>query len=247
MLGEHWFVFRRSAPQDLDPDLAEVPVLGFVVVTQTCDLVRDCAVRPYLEVSPLVEVPRDELHAIERGRLPKYAYIPGLIDKLLVADLDRTMTVEKSVVAEWDRQVGCRSDEEARSFSAALARKRNRPAFPDDFNKFVGKLQRRLTEKHGKDSDEGAALRALREIRVLASPDWEAAACKLLFYFIRDEQTETFGGTPWADHKTKWMALIPSSGRFTTDGQVTTLSRMNASDYVHSDALDLDHLSKPSV
>jgi hypothetical protein len=255
VLAEHWFVFRtsRSSPQtdagrvaaEAESDLAEVSVRGFVLVTQTCDIVRGCCDRPFVEVSPLVEVSKDDLQAIERGRRPQYAYVPGVAEKRLVADLDRTMTVEKAVVAEWERRHGCTSDDQARWFSEALARKRQRAAFPDDFVAFVGKLQRRLVDKHGKESDEGAALRALREIRVLATPDWSTTPCSLVLYFIRDESASDFAGTSWAVHLEKWMKLVPKEGRFSADGQVTTLARMNASDYVHSDRLDLDHLSKP--
>ena len=194
VLGEHWFVFRtsRNSPQtdggriaaEAESDLAEVAIRGLVLVTQTCDIVRECRERLFVEVSPLVEVAKNDLQAIERGRRPQYAYVPALADEGLVADLDRTMTVEKAVVAEWERRDGCTSDDQARWFSEALARKRQRPAFPDNFVALVGKLQRRLVEKHGKESDEGAALRALREIRVLASPDWSTTPCSLILYFI---------------------------------------------------------------
>jgi len=34
-------------------------------------------------------------------------YIPGVAELNLVADLDRVMTVEKAVVAEWERKSGC--------------------------------------------------------------------------------------------------------------------------------------------
>ena len=90
-----------------DMDNAEAEVLGLSVVTQTCDLVRRCEDRPFVEVCPLVEVEDSTLHEIQRGRRPNYAFIPGVAERSLVADLDRVMTVEKSVVATWDRVRGC--------------------------------------------------------------------------------------------------------------------------------------------
>jgi hypothetical protein len=37
-------------------DTAESEVFGFMVLTQTCDLVRKSSERPFVEVCPLVEV-----------------------------------------------------------------------------------------------------------------------------------------------------------------------------------------------
>lgn len=54
----------------------------------------------------MVEVEPTFLHEIERGRRPNYAFIPALADQLLVADFDRVLTVEKSVVADWKRVEG---------------------------------------------------------------------------------------------------------------------------------------------
>lgn len=180
VLGEHWFVHRfnpqRSLTQDSEnyaqeeTDILESEVRGFVVVTQTCDIVRTCTSRPFIEVVPLVEVDEPSLREVQKSRRPQYAYIPGAAGLKLVADLDRVMTVEKPVLAEWERQSGCFNDEEIRALGQALARKRARFAFPDDFNEFAKKLQKRLKEKHDKQSDEGEALRALREIRVSAEP-----------------------------------------------------------------------------
>ena len=113
VLGEHWFLYRTSRLCPLteagavavseDMDNAEAEVLGLGVVTQTCDLVRRCEDRPFVEVCPLVEVEDSTLHEIQRGRRPNYAFIPGVAERSLVADLDRVMTVEKSVVETWDR------------------------------------------------------------------------------------------------------------------------------------------------
>jgi hypothetical protein len=106
-----WFVTRFDpqhpltpsskdvAAADADADLAESAVSGFVVVTQTCDLVRSCLDRPFLEISPLVKVDAERLTEIKRIKRPSYAYIAGVAARFLVADLDRVMTVEKAVVA----------------------------------------------------------------------------------------------------------------------------------------------------
>ena len=254
VLGEYWFVQRCNPHRPLTEvseeaaqegiDLAEEEVRGFVVVTQTCDIVRSCLSRPFIEVVPLVEVDQQQVSEIQKARRPQYAYIPGVARLNLVADLDRVMTVEKAVVAEWKRQQGCRTDEEIRTLGQALARKRVRFAFPDDFIKFVSKLQDRIKKKHNKSSNEGDALRALREIRVRASPSWNDSNIELMFWFIRDEKQVDFQGLEWNQLLEQWLKLIPESGHFQeVHGLVVTLEDITAKDYVESDPLDLDHLS----
>ena len=254
-LDPQWFVHRINPSRALTAagsaaaregaELAEQQVNGLVVVSQTCDIVRASQERPYLEVCPLVRVSEEALHQIERGRKPAYAYLPQLADRQLVADLDRTMTVEKAMVLCWSRTPGCASDPETRAFALALARKRARFAFPDDFTLWVRKLQSRLVDKHDRGSPEGRALRALREIRIQASPSWESGVVTVMFFFIRHDDDSDFEGAGWQNFLDTWLKLVPSNSRFAAHGQVSTLDELTASDYVHSDPLDLDHLSLP--
>lgn len=254
-LDARWFVHAGDPSRPLTSVAAEAAgeglqvltseVEGAVLMTQTCDIVRSCIERPFVEVSPLVEVPADRLHEIERARRPGYAFIPMLAARHLVADLDRVMTVEKSIVASWSRTPGWSSDAEGRAFAQALARKRARFAFPDDFTVLVRKMLARLTDKHDRNTEEGRALRALREIRVRASPSWDAPyGVQLMFWCVRNDEDTTFEGKTWAQLLEGWLRLVPDGGRFTSiEGQVVSLERLSAAEYVHSDPLDLDHLS----
>ncbi|HBB35882.1 MAG TPA: hypothetical protein DDZ80_14175 [Cyanobacteria bacterium UBA8803] len=255
VLSEQGFVYRIDPQRPLTEesldagsegaDLAESEVRGFVVVTQTCDIVRSCSSRPFVEVVPLVEVDEQYLYEIQRGRRPQYAFIPGVAEHRLVADLDRVMTVEKSVVAGWERQPGCDSDQEVRTLGQVLARKRVRFAFPDDFTQWTGKLQSRFREKHNKSSSEGEALKSLREIRVRAAPSWHDSEIQLMFWFIRHEEEVQFQRMGWDKLLQQWLKLIPASGRFqSVEGQVVTLEDITAKDYIESDPFDLDHLSR---
>ncbi len=108
-------------------------VKGVVVLTQTCDIVRPWEDRPFVEVAPLVGLDDETVEQVRRLKRPAFAYVPGMAEKGLVADLDRVMTVEKAIVASWTRVSGWRTDTESRMFSRALARQRSRFAFPDDF------------------------------------------------------------------------------------------------------------------
>ena len=254
VVGPQWFPFRTDTTSPLteagataasdSASAAETETIGFMVVTQTCDIVRGCGERPFIEVSPLVEVPESALHEIERGHRPRYAFIAGLAERRFVADLDRVMTVEKSVVAKWVRTAGCKTDADVRRMSLALGRKRARVAFPDDFVALASPLVDRMSSKHGKESLEGLALRILREVRVRAAPAWDAEAVELTFLFVPDEEEEQFEQREWHKHLRRWLNLVPRSGRFQyIDGVVQTLDDLSARDYVESDPLDLDHLS----
>lgn len=255
-LDEKWFIHVGDPAVPLTDVSAEASetglqaltseVAGLAVVTQTCDIVRTCVVRQFVEVCPLVEVDDSKLQDVMRGRRPAYGVVPGLVGQRLVADLDRVMTVEKSVVAKWRRTPSGMSDAEARVFAQALARKRMRFAFPDDFNGLIRKLQERLLGKHHRHTVEGRALRALREIRVQATPAWDADRIELTLLFIRNGNggAVSFEGMNWADLLRDWLRLVPKSGRFTeVDGQVVMLADLTGEEYVNSDPLDLDHLS----
>ena len=237
----------RQAVNVPGSDVVETEVRGFMVLTQTCDISRDCGERPYIEVSPLVEVDELVLGEIERCRRPNYAFIPGLAKRQLVADLDRVMTVEKTVVASWERVEGCRTDRDIRRLSEVLARKRARVAFPDDFSCFAGALVSRMSSKHDKESDEGRALRALREIRVRAEPSWDAEKVRLIFWFIREDELLDFESQSWATFLEAWEARVAPKGRFVeVEAAVKALQDLTAKEYVESDPLDLDYLTNRS-
>jgi hypothetical protein len=209
-LEERWLIHAADVSQPLTPASREEretgaeglqavmsDVEGLVVVSQTCDVVRKSAERPFIEVCPVVGVSAEKLAEIEKGRRPAHATFQTLSEHGLAVDLDRVMTVEKGVVASWTRTPGCRDDAESSAFARALARKRVRFAFPDDFTLAVAKLQERMKKKHDKDSPEGRALRALREIRVSASPSWDAAKVQMNFWFIRGPDESLFEGASW--------------------------------------------------
>lgn len=221
-------------------------VEGLVILSQTCDVVRKCRNRPFIEVAPVVRLEAADVDAARRLKTPAFAYIPALAGDGLVADLDRVMTVEKALVASWTRTPGCTTDEETRAFAQALSRKRARFAFPDDFVAATRKLQARLADKHNRDSDEGKHLRSLREIRVRAAPSWDAEEVQVSWWFIKDADPAGVDAVAWSELAGRWVDLFDWSGRFKGDPPVVCrLEDMSARDYVESDAFDLDQLSTP--
>lgn len=218
-------------------------VRGVVMLSQTCDVVRGCRNRPFVEVAPLIEVPGRWVEEIRRLKRPAFAYVPATVGERLVADLDRTMTVEKAIVAGWTRISGWETDDDLRDFARALARKRSRFAFPDDFVAATRSFQERLTDKHNRQTDEGAHLRALREIRVRAAPSWDDGEVRLSWWFIKDADPVD-APVDWSSFVDQWLALFDQTGRFRLESPIACrLDDMTARDYVESDHLDLDRLS----
>ncbi len=218
-------------------------VAGFVLLTQTCDIIRKCRDRPYVEVSPLVMRDKKFVEEVRRQKRPAFAYVPTISQDCLVADLDRVMTLEKAVVANWGRIPGWETDAESREFSRALARKRSRFAFPDDFSRAAKRFVNHLIGKHNRESFEGEFLRELREIRVRAGPSWNAEHVELTIFFIMDFD---LGGDDSGriEQVNKWLELFDSESRFRLAPPVVCfLEDITARDYLDSDRLDLDLLS----
>lgn len=232
----------QQVPIEPQPILDD-QVPGMVMVSQTCDVVRSCRNRPFVEVAPLISVSPTVLEEARRLKRPALAYIPGAAASGMVADLDRVMTVEKGIAARWPRTAGYTTDEERRKIANAFARKRSRFAFPTDFVGAVTAFSQRLIDKYQKQTEEGAHIRALTEIRVMASPSWDDPNVSLTFWFIKE--SEPSGCNPdWAKMLDDWVALIDQSGRFQVDAAlVVRLQDITAQDYVDSDPLDYERLS----
>ncbi len=196
-------------------------------------------------LAPLVELKRDDLERVRKERITRYAYVPGVSSVHgLAADLDRMMTVEKSILSKLARTAGWETPEEGRAIARAIARKFGRPAFPDGFVERVEPLRRRLHRKAGKNSDEGRAIAALREVRVLMDEP-EPGCLGVTFLFILEADAAHLLSQVEA-HACGWMELLPQEqGVVLRCHRVVTLDRLDAEVYVHSDRLDFDHLSLP--
>lgn len=233
---------RSEAGESLEVEGIASTVCGYVVITQTCDIVRNCETRSYIELSPLVEVTPSVLKETRLLRRPALAFIPGASNENLVADLDRIITIEKSILRSYARISGCNDDSERRAFADALARHRTRPAFPDDFNKCMGPLRDHLKKIHRYEDAEGLLIQSIGEIRVSASPNWDTDKIEILVWFILLDQV----APPTRDisqYIDKWLSLFGTSEKYSLEAVVCRLEEMKASEYVGSDRLDLDQLS----
>jgi hypothetical protein len=99
-----------------------------------------------------------------------------------------------------------------------------------DFVGVVADLTTLIERKHGRmDSDEGRALRGLREIRVAATPDWTAKNRELHFLFIRNEEQGEASRQPWSHWLEKWLSLVQRTARYSKgEGIALPLSKIRA-------------------
>lgn len=234
----------EGEPIETGPQVVQdFDVRGAVMLSQTCDVVRSCKARPFVEVAPLVKVSEEAVEEVRRLKRSAYAHVPATAQSGLVADLERVMTVEKALVAGWNRTPGWDTDTEQRHFAFALSRKRTRFPFPDDFVAAAKDFQGHLTNQHHKSTAEGEHLRALREIRVLAAPSWQSDSVEISWWFIKYSDPEN---ADWSHFVDNWIALFRHTGRFRLYSHVPCrLEDITAQDYVVSDHLDLDRLSSP--
>lgn len=148
--------------------LYEKPSHGVAVLTQTCDIVpRAGRDRPFVAVAPLVPLDGDEASEALRGRRPRYAPMPSYANGDLFVDLDRISTIETGVLLLHERSQGLTDDDERLRFSACVARKFSRFAFPDELATSMAKWRSNLISKHDRPaSPEGELFRSAIEVRI---------------------------------------------------------------------------------
>lgn len=155
------------------PFFGSVTGHGMIVISQSCDIVRNAAERPHVQVAPLLEVTAGELAAVLGKRRPRYATFQALAGHSLVVDLDVIATAEKQAIIGWARAGGCSNEAERAEFAASLARHKQRFGFPDGFDQAIKDFRRWIERRADKQNDAGAFIRAIDEIRV-RSDDWAA-------------------------------------------------------------------------
>jgi hypothetical protein len=167
---------REVALEGQGTQLIGVEAPGWVVVSQTCDIVAPSSTRAFIQLSPLVALDEEEMAEVRDGRRVHLGFLPGAKELGFAVDLSIAWTVEKPVLiheGSTRRQRGCRTDAEVRRFASALQRSRARFAFPDEFVRGMRKVRDQVVRKHDREnSPVGRALRGIREIRVLAEPSW---------------------------------------------------------------------------
>lgn len=183
-----------SGDEQVAPDnpyaAVTIDVEGFVVISQTCDLIRDFTDAPTVQLATIEKVSPSVFAGVKKRTTIRYLYLPALESKSIVANLDQILTVEKAVllaVSPEQRKSAFRNDVEAQILSDGIARKFGRFAFPDEFTSAVGKFREFVVGKHGKANSNGRILNSIREIRVVNSGGWSSRNSEIEFLFLFDD------------------------------------------------------------
>lgn len=169
--------------------MVEEEVEAVVVLTQTCDLVRSVSTtsavggRLWVQVAPLVRLTGTDLDNATRGRIPRFAPVPGEGDDAF-ADLDRCTTLEKSVLVRLEHSRGCPDHDSVTRFSNACARNRGRFAFPDELSPALDPLRREMQKRSGRATALGRRVDDVLQIRVEPMPGWAAETISVTVHFI---------------------------------------------------------------
>jgi hypothetical protein len=241
--SEELAVARELDRQSASIALVPKYVPGFMLVSQTCDIVRSASDRPYVELCPLTELAANHVAAAKAGRSPRFVFAGTYANRDYFADLDQVSTIEKSLLARYrdNRHPFVTNDAERRIIASALGRKRSRSALPDDFNIFIEPMRKRIVEKHGKNSEEGRFLEATQEIRVQVTPAWNRPKVAITLWFLFEQDALI---PPNAEDLLE--ALLARVGQSTTyeiEAFARSLTALSAAAYLGSDRLDLDSLS----
>lgn len=217
-----------------------------VVVSQTCDIVRDCSQRPFVLLARVVTLEEPAAGEARHGHRPRFIPLPGLGDDAF-ADLDLVIGIEKSAFLGVEATRGLPDDSSQRRFGIATGRVFSRFAFPDDLVISLRGLVSRVRQKHTKDSPEGRALEALEDIRIAGSPSWNADAVDVFITFApatRAEANDVMADDGWDQLVDSWLRQAEPFGVIrSVDGAMIPLDELSALEYIDSDALDLDYLS----
>ncbi|WP_159040143.1 hypothetical protein [Streptomyces sp. XY533] len=259
-----------------EPELAILDTaepMGYAIVSQTCDVVRDVLDQPNIQLCPIRIVPETHVRQVQKSESTQMVWLPQL-GVNIAADLTRAFTVEKSTLIGQEPVHGVETASEIRNFSAVVARRFGRFAFPDDLHDSMIRFRPKIVGKHNKNSDEGAALRQVHQIRAEAAPGWDSASIEVTLHFILEpevlpeldswpeagsrprlassteaaQRVATSSGREaaeaWVDLANSWVALCEPQGAIKSFfTKVTSTELFSMEDMRHTEQLDMDYLS----
>jgi hypothetical protein len=228
----------------VDAIVIEGSPVGLVALTQTCDIRRSSKNEPFVHFARVVELDEETARQARGKRRPRYVNIPGRSERSF-ADLQGVITVEKAVVAKWERRVGCQTDQERKDFTEGVRRRWSRFAFPDDVNATLEPLRGSLDKDDGKNNKNGNVIRELRQIRASADAGWEVSPIDLYLYFVLAPTEESaVPDEDCAEVIDAWMNNCPKKGQVRTlEWEITRFDQLNAHDFWLSEELDTDAFS----
>ena len=202
-----------SSPTGANTDYESCPY-GVVIVSQTCDNVRDAIDRPYCNVSKVVQLDGEALRNASARRAPRYVRAYGLESDMFI-DLDCVATISKDLLRSLELGAGCSTDSETRYFGSDVGRKYSRFPFPDDVAEQVNHaLKDQIVKKHGSQGALGTLLdRHVYQLRLQAQPSWMTDDFDVEIVIILNK-----GALPYYDEPPARIKALDSKLRFDNDG-----------------------------
>jgi hypothetical protein len=152
------------------PAMIETP-LGVVVISQTCDLMRDNI--PCVNVAERVQLSGGGAAHARKGSRPRYVHLPALGENDF-ADLSIAGAIDKSLIASLDRQPTVHSRDEIVKFGQAIGRNFSRFAFPDEISPYLAPFSDAILAKAGKLSTvQGRLIEKILQFRLQCLGSWD--------------------------------------------------------------------------
>ncbi|RRH76583.1 hypothetical protein [Falsigemmobacter faecalis] len=248
------FIFRDQENFDDSGEgdggvVADDAVIGFAVVSQTCEVARAPNVVPYVTLCPLIKIDDKRLEDLNKGHAPRYGLLENTPENVVV-DFTRTMSISKSLLTTWEPTRGCPEMKQQTEFARSLETFFGRYAFPEEFVDSLRSFRKSITETYGREaSDFGKAIRSLRELRVLPHNDWFSKdSIEVTFIAILLDEADRelkdkgmiFKLLSEKIQSIKWQAPFSINER---PLDVITLGALSALEYLGSYRLDVNSLS----
>jgi hypothetical protein len=171
-----------------DADLVPPPDDEFphwVLLTQTCDVVRAVADKPRIQISPLVTDDPRHVKRSQHGHRPNLVHIPGGGENAFAA-MDRMQSVPKAFLLGRRRTPGVATPDESRRLARSLGRYFSRFPFPDHVSASLRALESVFRDKYDHPhSPQGELLEHLQQVR--AQPldgEWSDQTSQVSLAFI---------------------------------------------------------------
>lgn len=237
-----------TATSDEDIDLDVHVACGWVVISQTCDIVNYGQSKEYVSICPIAEASPQFQKDVTNGVTPAGAPLELRMEDNHVVDLGRTASIHKRALVQVGRRDGFSTDHARSVFQQSLERRFGRFAFPDWLSTGPLRLLRdRARDKHKTGGPVGDVYKAIDEFRVRGNPDLESQGSAIGFIAVVDAEKEKKTSRKAIreefaalSKKFVWPEAYIKEDEFFT---VMTLDEMTARQLKESYSVDLDFIS----
>ncbi len=232
-------------------DVGTIETLGWVVISQTCDIVNYGERKEYVSICPIVAAPTAVLKEVHAGVTPAFGKLDLAVADDHVIDFGMIATVHKRALLLLERNDGFPDDAARSVFQQSLERRFGRFAFPDWLsNGPLRQLRKRAREAHKSSGANGNIYKAIDEFRVRGNPDLESKDSVIGFLAIvnRDKEKATTREAIRQELVTQagkwdWPDAFIKEDEFMVIG---TLDEFSGRDIKESHSVDLEFISMRS-